>query len=149
MNKALRPLRFSVDIILMLTALTTLARASIVLTDDVTPNTYGGSTTIDTVIDERHPFTIAGTLRIELDQLNVVPATLITWDTTRTKFYLDYNDYNVIQTNGITEIQVIPGGEIFNDGDQILSFDYDYLLVPEPMTLSLLALGGFLIRKQK
>ena len=88
--------------------------------------TGGGS--LVSVIDERHPFTITGTLRIELDQLNIDPATIIVWDTTRTKFYLDYN---VIQTNGITEIQVIPGGDIFNDGDQVLSFDYDFQTEPE------------------
>jgi hypothetical protein len=87
-----------------------------------------GGSSLASVVDERHLFTVAGTLRIELDQLNIDPTSIIVWDSTRTKFYLDYN---VIQTNGITEIQVIPGGDIFNDGDQVLSFDYDYLTEPE------------------
>jgi hypothetical protein len=75
------------------------------------------------VVDERHLFLISGSLRIELDQLNIDPATIIVWDATRTKFYFDFN---LIQTNGITEIQIIPGGDIMADGDQTLSVDYDY-----------------------
>lgn len=94
------------------------------------------------VTDERHLFLLLGTLEIQLDQLNIDPTTIIVWDSTRTKQYFDYN---VIQTNGLTDIQIIPGGDITDDGDQTLSFDYDYQTQPDRTTDS--ATQRFTIRQ--
>lgn len=85
----------------------------------------GGSVSTP-VIDEPHPYTRAGSGRFFLDNPNVQTPTIIIWDSSRTKFYIQGPDYTVREINGLTEIRIQPAGEIFNDGDQILRIDYNY-----------------------
>ncbi|MHC4366133.1 MAG: hypothetical protein ACYSW8_00795 [Planctomycetota bacterium] len=87
----------------------------------------GGSTLVN-VVDERHPFVITGSLRIQLDRTNVDASSIVVMDSGRTKIY---TDYTVSQNNGITEILIIPGGDITTDGNQTLSIDYDFFTDPE------------------
>jgi len=87
----------------------------------------GGSTTIN-IIDERHPFELTGSLRIQLDRTNIDASSIVVMDNSRSKFY---SDYTVSQSSGITEIIIIPGGDITTDGDQTLSVDYDFFTDPQ------------------
>ena len=87
----------------------------------------GGSTRV-AVVNERHAFTTAGSLRIQLERTNIDPASIVVRNSARTKIY---TDYTVTQTNGITEIDIILGGDITTDGDQTLSFDYDAVTDPQ------------------
>jgi hypothetical protein len=87
----------------------------------------GGSTLVN-VVDERHPFTVAGSLRIELDRTNIDTLSIVVMDSGRSKIY---SDYTVSQIKGITEILIIPGGDITTDGDQTLSIDYDFFTEPQ------------------
>jgi hypothetical protein len=87
----------------------------------------GGSTLVN-VVDERHPFTVAGSMRIELDRTNIDTLSIVVMDSGRSKIY---SDYTVSQIKGITEILIIPGGDITTDGDQTLSIDYDFFTEPQ------------------
>lgn len=87
-----------------------------------------GGRTLVNVIDEKHPFTVAGSLRIELDRTNIDTSTIVVMDSARSKIY---SDYTISQIKGITEILIIPGGDITTDGDQILSIDYDFFTEPQ------------------
>jgi hypothetical protein len=91
--------------------------------------TGGGSTA--SVVGELQPFTPAGSLLFFLEQPNIDTSTIIIWDSTRTRFYTENSDYLVRQISGLTEIEVLVTGDIFNDGAQVLSVDYDYLTDPE------------------
>ena len=87
----------------------------------------GGSTVVS-VVDERHPFSVNGSLSIRLDRANITSSTIIVRSDDRlTRYY----DFTVTQTNGITEVYVVLGGDIYQDGDQTLSFDYDSVTEPE------------------
>ncbi|MCP4450486.1 MAG: hypothetical protein GY809_03420 [Planctomycetes bacterium] len=93
----------------------------------------GGSTVVS-VADERHAYTLAGSGRIRLDRANISASTIIVRrgvDRARR-----YYDFTVSQTNGITEVYVLPTGDIFQDGDQTLSFDYDAVTEPEREEIS-------------
>ena len=87
-----------------------------------------GGRTLVNKIDERHPFQIAGSLRIQLERTNIDPSSIVVMDSSRTKVY---SDYTVSQNQGITEIIIIPGGDITTDGDQTLSIDYDFFTDPQ------------------
>ena len=86
-----------------------------------------GGTTLVAVVDERHPFTVAGSLRIELKRTNVVTSSIVVLSAGRS---VTYSDYTISQTRGITEIIVLLGGDITTDGDQTLSIDYDSMTEP-------------------
>ncbi len=90
----------------------------------------GGSTIVN-VVDERHPFTVAGSLRIQLNKVNIDPGSTLVMDSSRIRTYSEFADYTVDQRNGITEIIIIPGGDNTTDGDQVLSFDYDFFTEPQ------------------
>jgi hypothetical protein len=87
----------------------------------------GGRTTVNR-IDERHPFEVTGSLRIQLERTNIDASSIVVMDSSRSKFY---SDYTVSQSSGITEIIIIPGGDITTDGDQTLSIDYDFFTDPQ------------------
>jgi hypothetical protein len=87
----------------------------------------GGGNTVNT-IDERHPFEVTGSLRIQLERTNIDTSSIIVMDSSRSKFY---TDYTVSQNSGITEIIIIPGGDITTDGNQTLSIDYDFFSEPQ------------------
>ncbi|MFC1793077.1 hypothetical protein ACFL3Q_05770 [Planctomycetota bacterium] len=87
----------------------------------------GGGNIVNT-IDERHPFEVTGSLRIQLKRTNIDSSSIIVMDGSRSKFY---SDYTVTQNNGITELIIIPGGDITTDGDQTLSIDYDFFTEPQ------------------
>jgi len=87
-----------------------------------------GGRTIVNVIDERHPFDITGSLRIRLEGTNIDVSSIVVMDSIRSKFY---TDYTVSQNSGITEIIIIPGGDITTDGNQTLSIDYDFFSEPQ------------------
>lgn len=94
-----------------------------------------GGTTLVSVLDERHPFTVAGSLRIELKRTNVVASSVVLQSAGRTVIY---SDYTISQTRGITEIIVLLGGDITTDGDQTLSIDYDSLTEPAREEIALM-----------
>jgi hypothetical protein len=102
----------------------------------------GGSATVS-VVDERHPFTVTGSLRIVLNRTNIDAGSIVVLSNDRIRVY---NDYTVSQTSGITEILIIPGGDIVSDGDQVLSFDYDFITDPERQEQSWL--NSFQIRER-
>jgi hypothetical protein len=104
----------------------------------------GGGTNAS-IIDEKHPFTPAGSLRFFLDEPNIDPLTIIIWNQARDKRYIENIDYAVSEINGLTEIEVLASGEIFSDGAQILSVDYDYLTDPDGEETSLTQ--GFRVRQ--
>lgn len=87
-----------------------------------------GGTAVVSVVDERHAFRLAGSLRITLDRANVDQASIVVYNGTRSRVY---NDYTVYESGGITEIRVILGGDIASGGDQTLSIDYDSVTEPE------------------
>ncbi len=87
-----------------------------------------GGRTIVNKIDERHPFEVVGSLRIQLERTNIDASSIVVMDSSRSKFY---SDYTVSQSSGITEIIIIPGGDITTDGDQTLSIDYDFFTEPQ------------------
>lgn len=87
----------------------------------------GGSTVVN-VVDERHPIDITGSLRIQLERTNIDASSIVVMDSGRSKFYIDYT---VTQNSGITEILIIPGGDITTDGNQTLSIDYDFFTEPQ------------------
>jgi len=87
----------------------------------------GGSAIVNK-IDERHPFDITGSLRIQLDGTNIDVSSIVVMDSIRSKIY---TDYTVSQTNGITELIITPGGDITTDGNQTLSIDYDFFSDPQ------------------
>ncbi len=87
----------------------------------------GGSATVS-VVDERHPFTVSGSLRIRLNRTNIEPSSIVVLSQDRIRVY---SDYTVSQTSGMTEVLITPAGDIVTDGDQILSFDYDFITEPE------------------
>lgn len=104
----------------------------------------GGSTT-SPIVNERHPFTQAGSLIILLDQRNIDPSTIVVMDSSRlTTYPVSY--YTISEIGGYTEIQIPLGGVIYNDGDQDLSFDYSYVTDPERQEESLTEL--FTIRQE-
>ena len=80
------------------------------------------------VMDERHSFVLTGSMRIQLDRANIDATTLVVYNNTRSRVYFDYTVY---QIGGMTEINVILGGDIANDGDQTLSFDYNSITEPQ------------------
>jgi len=88
----------------------------------------GGSTVVS-VVDERHAFTVAGSMLIRLDRANINTASIVVRNSSRGTTY--NSGYTVTQTNGITEVRVILGGIISGDGDQTLSFDYDSVTEPQ------------------
>ena len=87
-----------------------------------------GSQATVSVVDERHLFEVTGSLRIQLDRTNIDADSIVVLSSDRIRVY---SDYTISQTNGITEILVTPGGDIVGDGDQTLSFDYDFLTEPQ------------------
>jgi len=89
----------------------------------------GGSTVVS-VVDEQHAYTLTGSGRIRLDRANIDTSTIRVYRKSPLRVYGN-TDYIVTQTNGITEVQVIPGGDIFSLGDQTLSFDYDSVTEPQ------------------
>ncbi|UCG56710.1 MAG: hypothetical protein JSU70_17820 [Phycisphaerales bacterium] len=86
----------------------------------------GGSTMVS-VVDERHPFEVAGSWRIRLDRANVDTSSIAVRSSDRST---TYSDYTVSQSSGMTEIIIIPG-DITTDGDQTLSIDYDFFTEPQ------------------
>lgn len=87
----------------------------------------GGRTLIN-MVDERHPFQVTGSLRIQLERTNIDASSIVVMNSSRTRIY---NDYTVSQNSGITEILIVPGGDITTDGDQTLSIDYDFFTDPQ------------------
>ncbi len=90
----------------------------------------GGSESVD-VIDERHLFSVIGSLRIELNRRNIDPDTIEVNNSGRTKIYFTPADYTISQTDGITFLEIEAIGDIFADGDQTLSIDYAFIIEPE------------------
>ncbi len=87
----------------------------------------GGSTVIH-VVDERHAFTLAGSMRIRLDRPNINTSTIRVYSEDRGREYLGFL---ATQTHGITEVTILLGGDIATVGDQILIFDYDAVTEPQ------------------
>ena len=94
-----------------------------------------GGTTLVNVVAERHPFLVAGSLRIELKRTNVLASSIVVLSADRSVIY---SDYFISQTRGITEIIVLLGGDITTDGDQTLSIDYDSLTEPAREEIALM-----------
>ncbi len=91
----------------------------------------GGSTLVS-VVDERHAFEVAGSLRIRLDRTNVDQSTIAVRNSDRSTTYsIVGGDYTVSQAGGLTEILIVPGKQITTDGDQTLSIDYDFYTEPQ------------------
>jgi hypothetical protein len=87
-----------------------------------------GGRTVMVVVDERHAFDQAGSMRIQLDRPGVDRASIVVYNSTRSRVY---RDYAVTETGGVTEIQVLAGGDIASDAGQTLSFDYDSVTEPQ------------------
>ena len=62
-----------------------------------------GGGTIAHVSLETHPFTPAGSLRFFLDRPDVFASTIMIWNSTQTKLYIENSDYIVSEINGLTE----------------------------------------------
>ena len=87
----------------------------------------GGSAVVS-VVDERHAFRVAGSMRITLNRTNIDQASIVVYNSGRSRVY---NDYTVYESGGIVEIHVILGGDIAAQGDQTLSIDYDSVTEPQ------------------
>lgn len=87
----------------------------------------GGSAVVS-VVNERHAFSVSGSLRITLDRPNVDQRSIVVRNSDRSRVYFDYT---VHETRGLVEIHVILGGDIAADGDQTLSIDYDSVTEPQ------------------
>lgn len=94
-------------------------------------NQTGGSG-VGIVVDERHPYEVTDPTPILLDRRNIRVTSIDVWDSTRTTIYQVGVDYFIpTPVDGRVRITVITGGQIFLDGSQDLSIDYEFLTEPE------------------
>ncbi|MCF7974572.1 MAG: hypothetical protein K9N55_12205 [Phycisphaerae bacterium] len=87
-----------------------------------------GGSTIVSVTDEQHAFSLTGSMLIRLDRANINTASIAVRSEDR---LTTFSGYTVTQTNGITEVRILLGGDIAVIGDQTLSFDYDCVTEPQ------------------
>jgi hypothetical protein len=87
----------------------------------------GGSALVS-VVDERHAFRVAGSMRISLDRPNIDQGSIVVYNSNRSRIY---SDYTIYQSSGVTEIRAILGGDIATQGDQTLSIDYTSVTEPQ------------------
>ncbi len=91
-----------------------------------------GGSGVGIVVDERHPYEVTDPTPILLDRRNIRVASIDVWDSTRTTIYQVGIDYFIpTPINGRVRITIITAGQIFLDGSQDLSIDYDFLTEPE------------------
>ena len=91
-----------------------------------------GGEGVGIVVDERHPYEVTDPTPIPLDRRNIRVTSIDVWDSTRTTIYQEGFDYMIpTPVNGRVRVTVITGGQIFLDGSQDLSIDYEFLTEPE------------------
>lgn len=91
-----------------------------------------GGTGVGIVVDERHRYEVTDPTPILLDRRNIRVSSIDVWDSTRTTIYQEGIDYFIPPPiDGRVRITVITAGQIFLDGSQDLSIDYNFLIEPE------------------
>ena len=91
-----------------------------------------GSSGVGIVVDERHAYEVTDPTPILLDRRNIRVTSIDVWNSTRTTIYQEGFDYLIpTPIDGRVRITVITGGQIFLDGSQDLSIDYEFLTEPE------------------
>jgi hypothetical protein len=98
----------------------------------LTREDQSGGSGVGIVVDERHAYDVTDPTPILLDRRNIRVASIDVWDSTRTTIYQAGVDYFIpTPVDGRVRITVITGGQIFLDGSQDLSIDYEFLTEPE------------------